>query len=250
MAAKQRDELRILTWNVWFGGYQFDERCAALVAELERRRPHVIALQEVTPALLEVLRETPWVEGYYATDLDGSTIGGYGVLILTRLSVLRQDLLPLPSRMGRKLLVTELNNGLAVATVHLESTADRAAVRVEQLELIMPYLATLAGDVALVGDMNFSPSDAAETAAIDDAFVDVWPALRADEPGFTADSVRNRMRGNAEGYVVQKRIDRVFLRGRHWQPRSIELVGTSPIDADGTFASDHFGLEVTLAHLD
>ena len=44
-----------------------------------------------------------------------------------------------------------------------------------------------------------------------------------------------------------QRFDRVFLRGARWQPRTIERVGTTAIDSDGTFVSDHFGLEVDLA---
>jgi endonuclease/exonuclease/phosphatase family metal-dependent hydrolase len=45
---------------------------------------------------------------------------------------------------------------------------------------------------------------------------------------------------------TRKRIDRVFARTRRWQPASIELLGTDPIDAAETFVSDHFGLEAEL----
>ena len=47
--------------------------------------------------------------------------------------------------------------------------------------------------------------------------------------------------------MSRKRIDRVFVRAARWRATHIELVGTEPIDAEGTFTSDHFGLSCTLA---
>ncbi len=48
--ARSTTELQLITWNTWFGGHMFEERTAALLAELERRSPHLIALQEVSAA--------------------------------------------------------------------------------------------------------------------------------------------------------------------------------------------------------
>jgi len=235
----------VLTWNVWFGGHMFEERCAALLAELERRRPDVIALQEVTPELLAMLVDAPWVTRHYQLS-DLQLWQGYDVVILSRVPIRRLSTLELPTQMGRRLRIAELACGLAIATIHLESMKESIAARATQLRLLQPHLAGLAADVALVGDMNFQPSDAIETAALDPSFVDVWPALRADDPGYTADSERNTMRFALKPTLSRKRIDRVFLRSARWQPAAIELVGTEPIDVDQTFTSDHFGLEVRL----
>jgi tyrosyl-DNA phosphodiesterase 2 len=239
--------LRIVTWNVWFGAHRFDERAHALLAELERRRPDVIALQEVTPPLLGLVRRAPWVRaGYQLSDDHGWTLRRYGVLLLSRRPIQRLSLVELPSEMDRLLLIAELACGLTVATVHLESTAPCAAERATQLSIIGPLLAA-EPDVVLVGDMNFAPGAPRETAALDPALVDVWPALHPDEAGYTVDTDVNTMRYQAKGHADQKRIDRVFLRSQRWQPRAIVLVGTASLDAAGTFPSDHFGLEVTLA---
>ena len=238
-------DVRVLTWNVWFGGHMFEERRAALLVELERRKPDVIALQEVTAELLADLTAAPWVRrGYHLSDVE--LWQTYDVMLLSRVPIRRLTALSLPTLMGRRLLVAELANGLAVGTVHLESMKQSVHPRATQLRLIQPYLAGLGDDSALVGDMNFQPEDAVETAALDPEFLDVWPALRPDDPGYTADSKINRMRFSLKPALSRKRIDRVFLRSKRWQATSIELVGTEPIDIDGTFTSDHFGLECTL----
>jgi len=241
----EREDVRIVTWNVWFGDHMFEERRAALIRELDRRRPDVIALQEVTPELLDHLATEPWVRSrYQLTDVE--IWQRYDIVMLSRLPIREVTTLELPTQMGRRLLVVELACGLVVASVHLESMKESIAARETQLRLIQPFLAGLGGDTAFVGDMNFHPEDEIETSALDPEYVDVWPALHPGDPGFTADSELNAMRYMLKPKLSQKRIDRVFVRGR-WRPTAIELVGTTPIDDDGTFTSDHFGLAVDLA---
>jgi tyrosyl-DNA phosphodiesterase 2 len=244
-SATAPSDVRVLTWNVWFGGHMFEERRAALLVELERRKPDVIALQEVTAELMADLTASPWVRANYRLS-DIELWQTYDVMLLSRVPIRRLTALALPTMMGRRLLVAELANGLAIGTVHLESMKQSTQPRATQLRLIQPYLATLGEDAALVGDMNFQPEDAVEQAALDPAFVDIWPVLRPDDPGYTADSKINRMRFSLKPALSRKRIDRVFLRSTHWRATAIELVGTEPIDIDGTFTSDHFGLECTL----
>jgi tyrosyl-DNA phosphodiesterase 2 len=238
-------DVRMLTWNVWFGGHMFEERRDALLEELQRRRPDVIALQEVTQELLDALLEEPWVRTAYQVSTWRVLV--YGVVILSRLPVRRMAEVELPTLMGRRLLVAELACGLAVATVHLESTREEAGMRAMQLQILQPALVDHYADVMLVGDMNFQPDDPIENAVLDPTFVDVWPALRPDEPGYTVDTDINTMRLQVKSTPAHKRIDRVFARCPHWRARSIELVGTKPIDVDGTFVSDHFGLEAVFS---
>jgi endonuclease/exonuclease/phosphatase family metal-dependent hydrolase len=244
-------DLRLVTWNVWFGGHMFDDRAAALLADLEQRRPDVIALQEVTPALLATIVQTPWLRaGYQLSDSDGQTLRRYGVLLLSRLPMRRLSLHELPSRMDRLLLVAELACGLTVATIHLESTAGCAYERSVQLGIIQPAIAADSDDAVLVGDMNFAPGDRRETAVLDPSFVDAWPVVHRDAPGYSIDTDVNTMRHELKGEADHRRIDRAFVRSRRWRPRAIELIGTDAIDGLGTFVSDHFGLEVELAVVD
>ena len=236
--------VRLLTYNVWFGAHMFEERRAALLTELERRTPDVICLQEVTKELLDVLIDTPWItRGYTVSDIE--LFQTYDVAILSRLPIKKLSVLPLATSMGRRLLVAELACGLSIGTVHLESMKQSAKPRAAQLRAIQPVLAEL-GDAVLCGDMNFQPDDPIESAALDPAFVDVWPVIHPHDPGYTADSQLNKMRFELKPTLSRKRIDRVFLQSTRWKASTIELVGTEPIDVDGTFPSDHFGLAATL----
>lgn len=238
-------EVRLLTWNIWFGGHMFYERRDALLAELQRRGPDVIALQEVTRGVLHALLDEPWVRAAY--QISELVAVNYEVVILTRLPVRRMATVELPTQMGRRLVIAELACGLTMATVHLESTRGEARTRATQLGMIQPALVQRYEDVVLAGDMNFQPGDPVETAVLDPAFVDVWPALHPDEPGYTVDTDVNTMLLQVKHTPTHQRIDRVFARSPRWHARSIELVGTQPIDLDGTFTSDHLGLETVFA---
>lgn len=233
----------LVTWNVWFGGHMFAERRDALLADLQRRSPDVIALQEVTGELLEAVMDAPWVRAHYC--LSHTSVLAYDVVVLSRLPVRRMVELPLPSEMGRRLVIADLACGLSVGTVHLESMSGYEAARAEQLRRIQPLLASRS-DSVLVGDMNFKPDDPLETAALDPSFLDVWPALRPGDPGYTVDTDINLMRLMVNDKPTHKRIDRVFLRSPRWLARAIELTGTRAIDTEDTFTSDHFGLAVEL----
>lgn len=241
--------LRVITWNVWFNEWQRDLRQRALWSELEALDPDVICLQEVVSSHLDgpeihELRD----RGFWVSN---RRIWGYDVIVVSRLPVLDSERVPLPSVMGRELLVVHLdtNPALTVATVHLESTNEMTDFRCQQLAEIHKWLENQA-DVLLVGDMNFPAGERPEAAFLP-GWTDVWQSLRPDDPGFTVDSKLNVMRGSMKpGQKKRARIDRVFHRGARWRPVAIERLGTKPIATDppdpSLFISDHFGLCVDL----
>jgi len=103
----------------------FAARRDALFTELARRRPDVVALQEVTPELLDVLLEQPWLRDGW--QISSTALLQYDVLLLSRQPIRKLARIDLPSGMGRNLLYAELACGLTVATVHLESTRPEVA---------------------------------------------------------------------------------------------------------------------------
>ncbi len=246
-AAPGPEPLTLLTWNVWFSAFKQAERTAALLDELDWRAPEVVALQEITLDSLELLLAHPSIRSrYHVSDIEGSTFERYGVLLLSRSPFSELALLPLPSEMGRRVVVGKLPNGLAIATVHLESTASCAAARANQLSILQPALKRYTPDFVLMGDMNFSPESALECAALDPDLIDAWAALRPTKAGFTVDSQRNTMRRRFDDDPVGRRIDRVFAHSTRWRLDSIALTGNEPIDQRQLFISDHFGLETVL----
>lgn len=242
--------LTCATFNVWFGEHFMQQRCLALLGLLEQRRPDVIALQEVTLPFLAALRSAPWVQReYYLSDYMGSTVSSYGVVMLSRYPFETIESHTMPTRMERTLLLARIPvNGrlLAVGTMHLESL-DSAELRGRQLEQVFKTVAQ-DRDVLLMGDFNFCSSWPAEQSRLDPHYVDVWAALR-QEPGYTEDPAINRMLAYLKKDAAV-RFDRVLLRSATpgWVPRSVELIGTSPISAElpDVFPSDHFGLYADL----
>lgn len=246
--------LTVVTWNVWFAPYCFEPRCRALLEVVRAQLPDVVCLQEITLDSLEMLLAEPWVRAEYrVSDARGDTFDSYGVVILSRLPVRALAIHELPSHMGRRLLVAELDTGdsrLVVGTVHLESLKHNRDARAEQLEEVFPRLKAAGPDVVLAGDFNFCSSWAAENANLDPQFVDLWPALRGRAPGYTEDTDINAMLRNVKAKEKCVRFDRVLLRstGGAWRPRSIELLGTAPISASApdVFPSDHLGLAAVI----
>ncbi|MEM9490317.1 MAG: endonuclease/exonuclease/phosphatase family protein, partial [Myxococcota bacterium] len=237
--------LTVATFNVWFEHHEHVRRWAALLAEVGRRQPDVIAFQEVTEPFLAQLIATPWVrEGYVLSDIDGRSYHGYGVMLLSRRRPTRIALHSMPSRMGRALLVADFAGWPTVATIHLESLRPSRRYRDIQFARCVDLLAG-AEHAVLVGDMNFCATWTEENGRVPDSYTDVWPAVHGDDPGWTEDTDINAMLALRHSEVKQVRYDRVFVRsaGQLWRPRTIERLGTEPIDPDGRlFPSDHFGL--------
>lgn len=97
-AAPVRSEhLTCATFNVWFDDLAFEQRATALLELLAGCDADLIALQEVTPRLLERILASDWVRASYAiSDHRGMTVWPYGVLLLTRWTPQRLTLHPLP----------------------------------------------------------------------------------------------------------------------------------------------------------
>lgn len=235
------ERLRIVTWNVWFGSLQQDERRRALWSQLEALDPDVVCLQEMLAEDLERPELRRWRDrGYWVSN---EHIDYYDVVMLSRIPVTHDERLPLPTMMGRSLLMARLDVDppLTVATIHLESTSSEVEARVQQLRLIDAHLAEEPFSVFL-GDMNFDDDAPDETARVKH-WDDAWLTLHPGEPGYTVDSHVNQMRFLSKGQHVQKRIDRVFSQGDGWRVDRIERLGMEAVGDDPlTFVSDHFGL--------
>lgn len=242
-------EITLVTYNVWFAGFAFQERCEAMLRLLRETDADVIALQEVTEEFLARAIREEWLrESYAISDATGKTVRGYGAVLFSRLPVRRMSLHELPTCMRRHALIAELRAGpldLAVCTAHLESLRESASYREMQLREIFALLEKH-GNAALLGDLNFC-SSWDENELLDDRYVDLWPMLRPDEAGHTEDPDRNPMRRKGKAAV---RFDRILLRCAPGalKAREIRLLGTEPISRDrpDVFPSDHFGLRAVL----
>ena len=243
----QRDTITLATFNIWFGEHYAEARYDAISDLLEPHLPDFIAFQEVIPKSLQQFLSKPWIrENYTVSDINGSTLDDYGVVLFSRIPSTAMKLLHLPSFMGRNLLLVEtVVNGspLTIATAHLESMKRSAEMRGSQLKRTFDYLKS-SENVVIMGDFNFCSSWEEENDRIDLSYHDVWSLIHDDDPGYTEDTSINLMRYMLKGKHKRVRFDRILLKGTNWRPTAIELLGTQPIahDHPDVYPSDHFGL--------
>ncbi|AXE27595.1 polynucleotide adenylyltransferase [Streptomyces globosus] len=245
--------VRLLTWNTLWDRYDAPRidtarRRPLLCAELEAADADVIALQEVEPALLDMLLEQPWVRRAYTVSAapDGRDVSDFGLLVLSRLPVAEAGLHRLgPHKAVSAVTVRTAAGPLVVACVHLTSdhTQDGAARRAEELARVAEGLGAVDAHVALVGDFNDGRGGADGPAAVL-GMRDAWSEVHGasdDTPTFDPSANPLAAVGSLSGRAA--RLDRVLLRSDAARVRRAALRGDVP-EGGGLFPSDHYGVEV------
>jgi len=239
--AEGPQELVVVSYNVWFDTYEKKKRMIALLAMLEKLRPHIFCLQEVTESFLEYMLSLGWIrKEYFVSDRTKATVFPYGVLIATRLIPIELDICWLPSNMGRKLVRgrawTSSNEKIEFSTAHFESL-NNTEYRCEQLDLFFKeytdptetYKTRL-----LMGDFNFDADQGPEERHIPESWVDCWKSCKkSDKYGYTG--------------TFRGRYDRILCNSALWEPKEFSLLGTKrlPGASRGRIQtpSDHFGIK-------
>ena len=243
-----RDELTLTTYNIWNDSKQAERRHLAIAELLSWRKPDVMVFQEITPAALRMFLAQPWIRNdYVRAAVSGFRVGNYGMLMLSRLPITEVTYTRLPTGQARGFLRADLlidGKRLTVCCVHLDSGKRSSPLRARQLGTLFHALQT-AEDAALLGDFNMRDD---ENARIGPPYVDVWPALRPHDDGFTEDTSINLMRFDMKNKHRHVRFDRVLLKGSTWAAEEIELLGRKPISGGDPrlFPSDHFGVACRL----
>jgi endonuclease/exonuclease/phosphatase (EEP) superfamily protein YafD/uncharacterized protein (UPF0248 family) len=248
------DSLTMVSYNVLIDVHhpdliQTNKRLPAILTELRKTDADIIALQEVTPALIDLLLKTDWVRDYFISESAyADKIKPYGNLIMSRFPfqlVEHQFSGHKRSLVGR----WKFNDNLVhLANVHLTSNHSENSFqkRTQQLATVLKYLQQQSGECLIVGDFNTRGDEQQEP--IDYAeFVDLWQQLHPGVDGYTFDPSRNplAMLMSLEGEPA--RFDRILLHHgieSNYQPRSIELFGCEPVSGtEGEiYPSDHFGV--------
>ena len=139
-----------------------------------------------------------------------------------------------------------------VATAHLESPtgfdqlfSEQRVAQCKQAAAVLDKARE--GDVLFAGDMNWGPNDGAPPLPA--GWSDAWPHLHSEDPGLTYDPRSNPML--KKGNRIRRRLDRVFVRLRHWRLHSMELVGREALpgleyEGRPVLPSDHFGIFLVL----
>ncbi|MER8092516.1 poly(A) polymerase [Streptomyces goshikiensis] len=258
-AARPPARIRVLTWNTLWDRYDAPRISTALrrpllLAELARADADVIALQEVEPALLDLLLAAPWVRAGYTlgTDPGGRDVADSGLLLLSRLPVREAGLHVLRRHKAVAAVTVDGAAGpLVVAATHLTSdhTEGGAARRDAELAAIAEGFGGIEADLALVGDFNDGRGGAEGPAAalgMRDAWSDVHGAADGTP---TFDPAANPLAAVGSLTGRSARLDRILLRPGPGpgavRVREASLRGDSP-SPEGLFISDHYGVEAVL----
>lgn len=249
-------QLKVVTYNVLCDEHEKTyvrsaERYAAIVQYLQTLDADIIALQEATPLLLQLLLQQTWAQQYYISEAPQAPgLRPFGQVILSKYLFSLVEHLYSPQK---RFLVAgwQFNDTpFHLANIHLTSNRSTKAttVRQEQLAVMTNYLNTLLSDVLLVGDYNMRGDD--DTTLLKNYhFEDVWELQHPDQEGFSFDPTQNPLAEKMSLSGLPGRLDRMYLRSQdaHWMPQSIGLFGQEPIANDYLRASDHYGLLATYA---
>ncbi|WP_242046316.1 MULTISPECIES: poly(A) polymerase [Calothrix] len=251
------DNLAIASFNVLCDLYEkekiaTEKRLPAIVEQLRQCNADIIAIQEATPPLIELLLSQNWVRNYYISDNSAAaTVRPYGNLLLSRLPF---TLVEHQFSGHKRVLVGSYQiNGqlLHVAVVHLTSDYAQNALekRQHQLATIIAYLQKLPGNSLIAGDFNTRGNEQQDilTGA---GCVDIWEKLHPDAAGYTFDPQHNTLAALMSLKGIPVRLDRILLRSPNhdWQPQSIDLFACEPIadTEEKIYPSDHFGIRAVL----
>ncbi len=245
--------LKIVSFNVLSDLYESEltetaQRIPIIIEHLRQCDADIIALQEVTPRLLEKLLAEDWVQAYHISESpQGETLEWHGLLLLSRLPFTLVEYRYSPRK--RVLVGKWLLNGktLNVAAVHFTSDYNKNSekVRSKQLTILLEYLNSQPGDCLIVGDFNAKDNEPAEILTQNN-FIDIWQTLHPEDPGYTFHPQANPLAALMSLTGLAGRLDRMMLRSQDgdWISRQIELFACNPIpDTEGKiYPSDHFGI--------
>ncbi|KAJ8761821.1 hypothetical protein K2173_004670 [Erythroxylum novogranatense] len=266
--------IKILSYNVWFReDLELHKRMKALGDLIQLHSPDIINLQEVTPNIYDIFRQSGWWEVYgCSVSKDVADSRPYFCMQLSKLPVKSFSSFSFAnSIMGRELCITEVEiegkNPLIVATCHLESpcpappTWDQmfSKERVDQAKEAIDLLKKN-NNVIFGGDMNWDDKLDGQFP-LPDGWVDAWAQLRPGDNGWTYDTKSNQMlSGNR---TLQKRLDRFVCKLHDFQIDEIKMIGKEAIPGLAyikekkvrkevkmlelpVLPSDHYGLLLTI----
>lgn len=260
--------LRLVTINTWKCDGNYRQRLALLKTQLADLQPDVVACQEVfqTGDRADTGRALADALGmHYAVAparhkprlFEGQRTDSYsGLGLLSRFPILNTDTVPLPphpddtDRLAQLVWLNVNGASVLVVNTHLTHLRGQSALRQAQLATLLTHPAlteTNHAAVFLCGDFN------AEQASPEIQFL-------LNHPTISVQNTYQLGNGTAPGYTMPDRDSQPTERNRSRCIDFIFSLTTSPRvhpditearvvlnapDADGVYASDHFGVLIT-----
>ncbi|XP_026275618.1 tyrosyl-DNA phosphodiesterase 2-like isoform X2 [Frankliniella occidentalis] len=258
-STKPPPEMTFITWNIdGLNSHNLKKRTKAVCVVIFESSPDVVFLQEVIPSTLSYI-ENKLPEYKCIASGDGEY---FTATLLRRFTTYYDShrVVDFPgSLMGRSLLVTEAHIGplkLTLLNTHLESTADHAAERVNQLNKSLKEVTDAAKNRVVIfgGDLNLRDKELVLCGGLPNGVVDLWEAGGSrPECRYTWDMTRNTNTEMAGRFKPRCRFDRVYLRQSFppaVKPKYFGLIGLQKVMGTQSFPSDHWGIKVHFDILD
>ncbi|MET3929407.1 endonuclease/exonuclease/phosphatase family metal-dependent hydrolase [Lysobacter sp. OAE881] len=242
--------LDIVTLNLWHDREDWPHRAAMIEAELRRLSPDAILLQEVLqdetlPNQAIGLAQRLGYDAFFVSVDPVDRARRYGNAILTREPATLRGFRRLQPdnayRIAGWVRTTVRGHAVNLYVVHLDFEDRSGATRARQVADLMSFVDATRGDEAVVigGDFNVT-ADAAELAPLRARFVDAYALPHA---GVTVDELAHATLNPR--FNPPARIDRVYAeQGSFGMPEARRILDTP--DAEGRWASDHYGVWVRL----
>lgn len=237
-----------ITYNIYFGKEYILERTKSLVDLLLEKPYDLIFLQEVTPIVLEYLRQSPLKSYFFSKN---SLSQGYDTLILSKTPLeYHLEVSLYESKMGRKLEMG-FYQGMLVGTSHLESIFPPHSTETKKKQFQEIFIISQEYTNArypkknipiLLGlDTNLTPNECYQTP---NKWKDLFQEAGSPSPiEYTYDYQRNDLvKGKYKG-----RLDRFFFyqKKHNLDLKDYQLIGQEEV-CPKVFTSDHFGVEIVL----
>ena len=245
-ADSSRTEFLAVTLNIWHDAANWPARMAVIRDTLRALHPDVVLLQEVLqnnvlPNQAATLAESLGYAWTFVSVDPPEAPKRYGNAILTRHRIVETHevkLAPLNDyRVAGHARLQVGDRSLDVIVTHLHHTEEGDSIRVSQVAGLLAFVDTtrVPGGALLVGgDFNAAP-DWPELKPVRDRLIDSWSLVHPGKADTTITTL-NPAKG-----LPARRIDYLFLGPEHLRAVASEIFLDSPT-ADGTWASDHFGV--------
>ena len=214
----------------------------------------VVCIQESSPDHFEYLKSHSFSRfeyAFYAPSNDGSVAPSpEGLAIFSRVPAAKSGQVDL-GREGQhrnpwmrivQYVTLELPTGqhVAIFNTHLFLSHDQKRKGIQGCMDVMQEPQFVDSARILTGDFNIKLNTEREllTPLTDQQFVDVWRAKNGDDPGYTAQSARDRpIDHRIDGYFMQRSLLDTVI--------GIYLVNAEPVNNGNLLLSDHIGVMAT-----
>lgn len=234
----------VVTLNLWRMRGEWPKRRELVLRELERFDPDIVALQEVAPFRCQaqaLARDLSRRSGRRYRAFVARKRGWRGLLegiaVITRLPARATTRRIGGVRVAQAVRVL-LPSGEMVTTfnTHLEAGGEARELRLQQVGTLLSWAECEQRPVLLTGDFNAQPGSRTVARIEQAGFASAYGSAHGAEPRWTAPAAAEGPDGNVLDYIFVDAPLRVV---------SCDLAFDEP-DADGRYASDHFGLVARL----